>query len=348
MAHYQHAIALAWQIDLRLTLCHRAEQANPPLRSWRFLKGPFGLDSSGEAQLKRLGAVLRENPRAVFIHRLENAHAILQLPPQQAPVFFDLDDVEHIAFVRMLRQPPYWRSKFLNYLQWPAIVALERRIAKRAKATFVCSELDAVSLTRHWKMPRVVAIPNAVEVPRLDDAEPEPVVLFVGSFSYKPNVDAAEHLVANIWPVIRQQLPEARLEIAGIKPEQVPSFHKSVPGVTFLGFVGELDAVYRRATVVCCPILSGGGTRVKIVEAAAFAKSIVSSTVGAEGLDFEPGKEILLEDSVDGIAAACVSLLRDRLRSAALGEAARAKVLQLYDRKAVVAKVTSLMQTAMA
>jgi glycosyltransferase involved in cell wall biosynthesis len=90
--------------------------------------------------------------------------------------------------------------------------------------------------------------------------------------------------------------------------------------------------------VVCCPILSGGGTRLKIIEAAAHARAVVSTTLGAEGLDLKDGLEVLLADDPASLAQACIDLLQDRDRSGHLGRSARECVRRLYDRDAVDAQ----------
>ena len=95
---------------------------------------------------------------------------------------------------------------------------------------------------------------------------------------------------------MREACPDARLIVAGNKPERIPSFAQRPAGVEFTGFVSELEMLYRRAAIVCCPILSGGGTRIKILEAAAHGKAVVSTVVGAEGLELRDGVEIALRD----------------------------------------------------
>src|SRR4030095_7177078 len=86
----------------------------------------------------------------------------------------------------------------------------------------------------------------------------------------------------------------------------------------------------------CCPIRTGGGTRIKVIEAAAYGKPIVSTHVGAEGLEFEDGREILLRDEPQAFADACIELFRDGSLSSSLGQTARAKAIKLYDRQHVI------------
>jgi len=158
----------------------------------------------------------------------------------------------------------------------------------------------------------------------------------VATYAYSANIIAAEFLVRGVWPLVRRACPDARLIVAGNKPERIPSFAQRPAGVEFTGFVPDLEPLYRSAAMVCCPVLSGGGTRVKILEAAAHGKAVVSTVVGAEGLDLRDGIEIVLRDGARAFAEACTELLRDPVRRDALGRAARDAVARRYDRRRVV------------
>jgi len=163
--------------------------------------------------------------------------------------------------------------------------------------------------------------------------------MFIGSFTYQPNIAAAELLISQVWPLVKKAVPEARLVIAGNKPDRIPSFATHPEGVEFAGFVENLSALYKKTQVVCCPILVGGGTRVKIIEAAAYGKAVVSTTIGAEGIEFCDGKEILLRDGEAGLAEACIDLLNASHQCHELGERAREKTIKIYDRGQIIAAI---------
>jgi glycosyltransferase involved in cell wall biosynthesis len=116
--------------------------------------------------------------------------------------------------------------------------------------------------------------------------------------------------------------------------------------VSFAGFVGDLAPWYRSARVVCCPIYHGSGTRVKIIEAAAHAKAIVSTRLGAEGLEFEDGREIMLRDTPQALADACVQLLQSASSAQRMGLAARARAAELYEHGAIVRRLERIFSTA--
>jgi glycosyltransferase involved in cell wall biosynthesis len=144
-------------------------------------------------------------------------------------------------------------------------------------------------------------------------------------------VDAAERLISRILPKILKRNPQARLTIVGKRPDLIPSFGRELPNVEFTGVVPDLTPLYQRSRIVCCPITIGGGTRIKLVEAAGYAKPIVSSAIGAEGLALIDDVEILIRDSDDEIAEACLELLGNEELCVRLGTAAREKAKLLYD-----------------
>jgi glycosyltransferase involved in cell wall biosynthesis len=184
-----------------------------------------------------------------------------------------------------------------------------------------------------------MVIPNAIDIPEMQEIPDKPIVLFLGNMSYLPNIVAADYLISKIWPIILSAVPEAKLLIAGSNPDNIASFKASHTGVEFLGFVDNLDKLYKVVRVVCCPILSGGGTRIKILEAAAYGKPVVSTTIGAEGIDMRDGAEILLRDDPRYFADACIRLLNDKNYAEKIGQAARSVVGQEYDKDKVVNKI---------
>jgi glycosyltransferase involved in cell wall biosynthesis len=144
------------------------------------------------------------------------------------------------------------------------------------------------------------------------------------------------------------RVPGARLVIAGSNPEQLRSCRRSNdPSVTLRGFVDDLAALHALTRVVCCPIFYGSGTRIKIIEAAAHGRAIVSTPPGAEGLEFENGTEIVLRDGVASLAEECIRLLQDPVAAERLGAAARQRARAVYERSAAVDRLQRLFERAL-
>jgi len=302
----------------------------------------------GEEQVAALERCLDGAPDMILIHRLDALCPFLRVRRELPPYFFDLDDVEHRVLIRSIFTPPIWPGKLAYLLHVPAVVAAERRGARASKGAFVCSERDRRHLRELGAGPAVVTLPNAAEIPaEVYRVSAEPTILFLGAYNYGPNSEGAERLISRILPLIRKRVPEASVLIAGKEPECIPSYLARPEGVEFLGFVPDLAALYRRTRLVCTPISGGGGTRVKLIEAAGYGKPIVATTIGAEGLDFDDEHEILIADADEAIAESCVLLLRDDELCCRLGCAARLKAQTTYDRREIETRLVARIRDAL-
>ncbi len=323
-----------------------------PTRWQRYGPGIFdfhsqegGADVNSEAAVLAVRTALRAAPDLILAHRLPIRSLLMKLSgdTRRTPVFFDLDDVEHFSLSRRLLRHPSWPMERLLLMQLPRLLLTEIQAIRRSRLTFVCSEQDCRHLRRLACSRRIEVVANSVRFPTSTGSHTSaPLVLFVGYMGYEPNALAADALVRDIWPTVRARVPNARLCIAGDRPKACKSYPSADPSVTFTGFVDKLDDLYDQARVVCCPISCGSGTRVKIIEAAAHARAIVSTPLGAEGLAFENGSEIVLRSEVAGLADECVRLLRDPAAAERLGLAARARARTTHEHTAVVAQLERL------
>jgi glycosyltransferase involved in cell wall biosynthesis len=336
--HLERSFSTHFKVPIRLFLCERSSNKNFISKmisyatgTFSFVRQPSYLGMAGPRQVQALESCLRYNPDAIFVHRLAVMSPLLQTRRALPPVFFDLDDIEHIVFRRRLRYLRRISTRLLNYFLFPALCLGEYKAINLAHRTFVCSDNDRYYLTNRWGLKGVVKIPNAVKIPETQPITSEQTLLFLGSYGYKPNTDAAEFLIQKIWPLVHRATPTATLIIAGSFPDRIPSYRAGTQGVKFAGFVKELDDLYRQSRVVCAPILSGGGTRVKIIEAAAYGKPIVSTRMGAEGVEMQDGVEIFLRDDPKSFAEACIRLLNDHTLSKRMGEAARSTAIKKYN-----------------
>jgi glycosyltransferase involved in cell wall biosynthesis len=287
---------------------------------------------AGPRQVAAVRLCLGRDPDLLFVHRLPAMIPILRIRENLPPVLFDLDDIEHRVVIRAALDRASSDRRLRRLLHFPAVLLAEHRAARLAQSIFVCSESDKLYLQKLGFGKGVICVPNSIDIPNINPPAPEqPTILFLGVLRWPPNADAADRLIYRIWPRVRSKVPTARLIIAGDSPQSVQSFASKPIGVEFPGIVPDLEQLYRESRVVCCPITRGGGTRLKLVEAAAFGKAIVSSTIGAEGLSFENGTEILIHDDDDAIADACVRLLTDDELCDRLGNGAHRKARLCYD-----------------
>jgi glycosyltransferase involved in cell wall biosynthesis len=156
---------------------------------------------------------------------------------------------------------------------------------------------------------------------------------FIGSLDFRPNQEAAQWIVSELWPRVIERMPEARLSIAGSSaPEWL---RRRMSNVDFRGAVDDATAFMSEMSVMIAPLFAGGGMRIKVLEAMALAKPIVATTLGAGGLDVAHGRDILIADDAAAFADAVALLLRDRKAAARIGEAARETARVRYDNDAL-------------
>jgi glycosyltransferase involved in cell wall biosynthesis len=203
-----------------------------------------------------------------------------------------------------------------------------------ADGVYLCSAADERRLLDEVPGVRTAVIPNAADVeyyqPRpTDPASDGRTVVYFGLLSYVPNVDGVTHFVRDIWPRIAQSHPEARCKIIGGRPP--PSLLAlAEPRVELTGFVSDLRPHLAAAAAVVVPLRLGGGTRLKIVEAMAMGKATVSTTLGVEGIEAVPGRDLLVEDEPVAFADAVNRLLAEPSLAARIGHSARQLAVERY------------------
>jgi glycosyltransferase involved in cell wall biosynthesis len=347
-----------WGTPVRVTLLpldvapRRAWQA--PLAAtqlrWRGAFRPF----LGRAPVAALRAAVtawqdRNRQGVIFAHRLPIMTALAKAGINDTPVFFDLDDVEHLVRRRAAAMTAGRLASFRAGLEIPALAAEERRALNRASATFICSGHDLGRLNRDgFDTRNVVVTPNAVAIPdHQHTLSPQPTALFLGNYGHAPNAEAAELLIARIWPIVRASTGNARLVIAGANPDRIPSFHEKPEGVEFPGFVDDLPGLYARTRIVCCPMRNGGGTRLKLIEAAGFGRPIVASRIACEGLAFQDGHDAMIRDAEGAFAEACIQLLNDDTLALKQAEAAYRLARTLYTLPRIQSQIALAMARAL-
>ena len=217
---------------------------------------------------------------------------------------------------------------------WRKLRREELATYRDADGVYLCSAADERRLLDEAPGVRTAVIPNAADVeyyqPRPTDPPPDGrTVVYFGLLSTVPNIDGVIHFVQDIWPRIAAAHPEARCKIIGGRPP--PSLLALAgPRIELTGFVSDLRPHLAAAAAVVVPLRLGGGTRLKIVEAMAMGKAIVSTTLGAEGIEAVPGRDLLLEDEPAAFADAVNRLLAEPGLAARIGQSARQLAVDRY------------------
>jgi sugar transferase (PEP-CTERM/EpsH1 system associated) len=231
---------------------------------------------------------------------------------------------------------PIWKR--LYHRQWRRMLRFEAKTLARFDRLLAVSDADAETFRRLYGASvtaPIDVIPTGVDTdfftPTPDAFVRPHHLAFVGSMDWMPNEDAVLFFCREILPRVRQAVPDATLSIIGRSPTAAVKRLGQEQGIEVTGTVHDVRPWLGQAAATIVPLRVGGGTRLKIFEAMAAGKAVVSTTVGAEGLPAEPDRHLLIADGAEAFAAAVVRVLRDPALRHAIARDARALVLDHYD-----------------
>ncbi len=217
-------------------------------------------------------------------------------------------------------------------LEW-----VERRQLEKGFGNVVCSERERAQLAAIAPQARIAVVENGVDTEYFAGTAaaraPGTSVVYVGSMDYHPNIDAVTFFAREIWPTVRKRLPSCRFVIVGAKPAPAVVALGQLEGVEVTGTVPDVRPYYRDALAAIVPLRTGGGTRLKILEAMAAGVPVVSTALGAEGLVVEPDRHLAIveADDADAWGRALERLAGDGAWARELTGAALARVRERYD-----------------
>lgn len=269
----------------------------------------------------------------------DGIYALTNVPGTTIPVVLNSHNVEHVILKRYATLERSFLKRHYAKLEARFMRSTERRSCERVSSALVCSEIDRELLRVFRPDLPVFVAPNVVDTDFLgmvasSPAPVDPILLFQGGMDWYPNRDAVEHFVQDTLPLVRVSYPRVKFIVAGRNPPaQFVEKFSSDSTIEFTGTVQDMRPYLAAATVVIVPLRIGGGTRIKILEACAAGKPVISTSVGAEGLNLETGREILLADSPAQFARSVVDLLGDPGRREALARLAKSAVVERYSQQ---------------
>lgn len=242
-------------------------------------------------------------------------HASLNFPEKlPIPCALFQHNVESSLWQRMAATESHPLRKLSYVLESAKISGYERRALARFHHIIAVSENDRQQMLEMCPACEITVVPTGVDTQQFPVAPPSsatpPRIVFTGSMDWEPNIDAVEYFCGQIWPRILAEFPNAIFQIVGRNPFAKVQRLAS-PSVQVTGSVPSVTDYLRDASVVVVPLRIGGGTRLKIYEAMAMGKALVSTSIGAEGLSFENGRDLLLADDASSFTEAILLLLRD-------------------------------------
>lgn len=272
---------------------------------------------------------------------------VYQVPPG-VPSILDIHNIEHDVLRRIAASGSPARRLF-NQIEYRKYRREEIGAWRRASGCVATSSGDAGIVSRATRR-LVEVVPNGVDLTAfarlpLDSADPRALV-FVGAMRYRPNADAARFFVEEILPRLRATIPGVEMTIVGADPPPDVVELGEVPGVRVTGTVPDVRPWVRNAGTVVVPLLSGGGTRLKILEAFAMGRPVVSTTIGAAGIEARDGEHLLLADRPEAFARAIARLATEPGLRARLAEQAYALVRDRYQWSAAATRLEAVYYAA--
>ena len=348
-------------LETALAHCERVISVPYASPKWRSLRFPFVLLRSWASSMPvdiwkcRVPALRREVSRLLDSGQVDLCiadflFAMPNIPETRVPLMFFAHNVEHMIWTRLWSVERRPALKTLLDVEWRKMQRYEAGACRRARLTVAVSRQDKTLLEENSPGALIRDVPTGVDVGyfKPNGAPHERAnLVFTGSMDWHPNEDAILYFIKEMLPAIRREIPDAALTVVGRNPGLRLQEAAREAGVSVTGTVDDVRPYVDAASVYVVPLRIGGGTRLKIFEALAMGKAVVSTSVGAEGLPLVSGEHFLCADEPESFATAVVGLLRDPARRLSLGEAGRRLTEERYAWPQVAREFGSCCETAL-
>lgn len=312
----------------------------PELSRWRSYLRYIGMLSTpdfivhmrSEEMERKIAEMLQEYPIDIIQIEFTQMAQYLPINSKTPSILVELD-IFFETLRKRLRIPMKWRKKMLAFLEWAKMRQYELAVLPRFTKIVTMSDHDRELLRARNSKLDTVTIPNGVDCSFFNynfNPSIEGSVLFVGNFMHSPNVDGVLYFAREIWPGIKDVIPDAKFTVVGNAPtDEIKSLASD--DVVIKGGVPDLRPYYAESAVCVIPLRIGSGTRLKLLEALACGVPVVTTPVGAEGLNLENGNHCLIADSAAEFASGMIKLLENRELRMKLSQNGRRLVESKYD-----------------
>lgn len=252
----------------------------------------------------------------------------------ELPIVLDCFDLEWRQQQQLAQIRETTRKRLRLHIKSRHTVRRERQAFMAASLVFMASPDELAIGRRMAPGARFMSVPNGADFSdgALCDGPPVPGrLLYVGNIGYWPNAEAVLWFASEVWPELRRRCPNVSFEVVGREPTPEVLKLAEQPGISVTGPVESVRPYLAAAQVVVVPLRSGTGTRLKVLEGLAAGRSVVSTSIGAEGLDLTPGEHLLIADSAGAFAEDVARLLKDDALRSRLATAGRNHAKEIYD-----------------
>lgn len=299
---------------------------------------PFGVIGYRSAAYQRRVKQLLETESFDIVHADTIELSQFLGPRQRVPSVLTHQNVESVLMERRAQVETGLLARRFLQRETAKLVRYEQMATRWYNVNILVSQLDAQVLTGFVPDLRTAVVDNGVDVEYFTPmSEPEsPALIYAGSMTMFANRDAVTYFAKEIWPRICAQEPNIQFYAVGKNPPQeLLTLAAADPRIVVAGYVDDIRPLVRKSAVYVVPLRVGGGTRLKVLDAMAMGKAIVSTSIGCEGLDVRPGEHLMVVDTPDMFAREVLALLANRQKRLELGRAARSLVEGRYSWKII-------------
>ena len=319
---------------------------------------PFLIERDDLQEMRSVVKTVIETQKIDVIHADQLTMTQFALREQSGPyLIFDAHNAVWTILERMAENLPWYLSPFAAF-EARRVKQFEGKIVNEFDHTFAVTEIDRSSLLFAARSVAngepladdvISVVPIAVDTYEIDPVqlvENSTSILTLGTLHYPPNADGIRWFFEEVFPIVSEAVPDAHLIIIGKNPPQdfIRFAEQNSERVSVTGYVPDLEPYLKRAAVLVIPVRAGGGMRVRILEGFAYGEAIVTTTVGLEGIEAEPGKEVLVADSPQEFAEAVISLLEEFDLRKEIAKSGRNLVERRYDWQVVLQGVDDIYQ----
>jgi len=277
----------------------------------------------------------------------ETFYMMPHIPETKIPILLVEQTIEYLGYESFADKVKFLPIRQILKMDIAKIRRWEEYYWKSCTQLITMSEEDKQFISQSVDHQKIDVVSNGVDVNWFAEKErrlPEaPTVLSVGTFNWLPNVEAVNFLVQEVWPIIKEKMPEAKLWIVGNAPTQEIFEHqKKDTSITITGGIPDIRDAFTQAHVLVAPVFSGKGTRYKILEAMASGTPIVASEIAVEGLDVQNGVHVLTSNTAEGMAELAMSVLKDPVLQKKLAKNGKMFVTTKYDWEYIGQKLDSI------
>jgi len=241
-------------------------------------------------------------------------------------------------------------KKAYIHIQWRKLLKYEKLACKRYSEVTAVSVEDKGIFQRDYGCKNITVVSNGVDneyFAPMDSPPNRHGMVFTGSMDWRPNQDGIHYFLKDIYPLIKQRLPHATVTVVGRKPPQwLVDLADAIPGVIVTGTVDDVRPFIAENALYIVPLRIGGGSRLKILEAFSMEKPVLSTSIGAEGLEVEDGSHLLLRDGPESFAQAAIDMLSNPQRYETLGKSGRELILDKYTWDSIATVMDGVWQRA--